>query len=89
MYKNMTEALYEVFEEAIDTDFWGEESILVGAYAELNGGEQLDCEMKSTAISEDADGKNMVLSVFLGNKEYKVNIHVYDAETGKRLYEDE
>ena len=87
--KNIAHALLQTFECALDDEFWSPESVIVEAYAQFNDGEQLDCEMKSTAISEDADGKNMVLSVFLGNKEYKVNIHVYDAETGKRLYEDE
>jgi hypothetical protein len=89
-YKNMAHALLQAFEAALDKEFWSSESELVAAYAHFNKGEQLDCEMINTAVSEDSDGKNMMLSVLLGNKEYRVSVQVYDAETGRRLYvEDE
>ena len=87
--KNMVHALLQTFESAFKDEFWNSESVIVDAYANFNNGEQLDCEMISTAVSEDADSKNMMLSVLLGNKEYRVSIQVYDAETGSRLYKDE
>ena len=87
--KNMTHSLLQLFESALYEDFWRSESGIVEAYANFNNGEQLDCEMKSTVITEDADNKNMELSILLGNKEYKVSIQVYDAETGRHLHEGE
>ena len=87
--KNMAHALLQLFESALDDDFWRSESGIVEAYAKLNNGEQLDCEMKSSAIAEAADGKNMELSILLGNKEYKVSVQVHDAKTGRPLHEDE
>jgi hypothetical protein len=88
-YKNMVYTLLQLFEEAFDEEFWRSESAIVEAYANFNNGAQLDCEMKSAVISGDTDGKNMVLSILLGNKEYKVSVQAYDTETGRRLYEDE
>jgi len=87
--KNMAHALLQLFESAFDKEFWRPESGIVEAYAKFNNGEQLDCEMKSTAITEATDSKNMELSILLDNKEYKVSIQVYDAETGKHLHEGE
>ena len=87
--KNMTHALLQLFESAFDEKHWHSESGIVEAYAKFNNGEQLDNEMIDTAVTEDTDGNNMELSIRLGSKEYRTSIKVYDAETGRRLYEDE
>jgi hypothetical protein len=87
--KNMPHALLQLFESAVDEDFWRSESGIAEAYAKYNNGEQLRCEMKSTAITEAADSKDMELSILLGNKEYKVSIRVHDIETGRQLHESE
>jgi len=87
--KNMTHTLLQLFESAVGEDFWRSESGIAEAYAKFNNSEQLNCEMKSAAITEVTDGKNMELSILLGSKEYKVSIQVCDAETGERLHEGE
>ena len=76
--KNMEHALLQILEGAVNEEFWRTESDIVKAYARFNDGEQLDCEMMSTAVTEDANGKDMMLSVLLGNKEYRVSIQVFE-----------
>ena len=85
----MAHALLQMFEGAVNEEFWRTESEIVEAYARFNDGEQLDCEMISTAVTENAEGKDMMLSVLLGNKEYRVSIQVFDVDTGERLYGEE
>ena len=78
--KNLTHTLLQLFEHAFNEEFWRSESGIVEAYALFNNGEQLDCEMVSTVITQDCDGKNMELSVLLGDKEYKVSIQALDVQ---------
>jgi hypothetical protein len=87
--KNMAHALLQLFECAFDKDFWESESPIIEEFANHNNGEQLDCEMISTTISEDINDKNTELSVVLGGKQYRVRIQVFDVETGERLSDEE
>jgi hypothetical protein len=64
----MESTILDIIYNSIDEDFWSEDSLLVDRYAEETGGEQLDCEMRSTSYNED--GKS--ISVTIGNTEYRV-----------------
>jgi hypothetical protein len=84
--KNMEYALLRLFESAFNDDLRRSESDIAKSYARFNNGEQLSCEMISTAVTEDADGKNMELSILIGRKEFIVNIRVCDVES---VYEED
>ena len=65
----MIKLIMRLIADALESDFWGEESTLVDAFAEENNGEQLDCE--GITITYDADG-NVIC--FIGSKKYEVSI---------------
>ena len=74
----MIEAIERIIEEAINSDFWGEDSILVDVFAGENNGKQLECE--SLTIRAHGDGS---LCVIVGEEEYLVRIDKVFAPAGK------
>ena len=63
----MVRALLSIIHEGIENDFWGEDSILVDKFYDINK-EQLDCEGISASYA--GDGESIVVAI--GNKEYRI-----------------
>lgn len=65
----MENALSRIIADAISSDFWGEDSLLVDTFAEENSGQQLDCE----GLTVDYSDENSV-KVFIGEKTYLISV---------------